>query len=90
MGPGEQRLRRLAQMLAWEATVRTVHADGMSAVALSNHTSFLCRRGHGTRRGEEAAPRQQIHLAVGSVSLKDDEGKRCAVSRTTLPIHSLP
>ena len=75
-------------MLASEATVASVHDDGIIAVGLSNHTSFL----RPVERGTIYAEAQRLHGGkttwLWEVSFKDDE--LCAVSRLTLAVRPRP
>ena len=80
----------LSEMLASEATVASVHDDGMIAVGLSNHTSFL-------RPVAEGAIHAEAHRLHGGkttwlweVFFKDDDDKLCAVSRVTLAVRPRP
>ena len=76
----------LAEMLATEATILSVHEDGMTAVGSSNHTSFLRPVAEGTVYAEA----QKLHGGKSTwlweVFLKDDDNKLCAVSRVTLAL----
>lgn len=80
----------LAEMLASEATVSVVHGEGMVAVGLSNHTSFL----RPVFDGEIQAEARRLHRGrstwLWEVHLKDDNGRLCAVSRVTLAIRPRP
>lgn len=79
-----------AESLASVATYEAVAPDGLIAVGLSNHTSFLrpilagivhadCRRRH---RGRTTW--------LWEVDFSDDEGNLCAVSRVTLAVRPAP
>ncbi len=80
----------LAEMLASEATLASVHDDGMIAVGLSNHTSFI----RPVERGAIHAEAQRLHGGkttwLWEVYFKDDEDKLCAVSRVTLAVRPRP
>ena len=80
----------LAEMLASEATVASVHDDGMIAVGLSNHTSFLRPVAEGAIHAEA----QRLHGGkttwLWEVHFKDDDDKLCAVSRVTLAVRPRP
>ena len=76
----------LAEMLATEATVAGVYADGFAAMGTSNDTSFL--RG---ARGEWITARaRRRHRGrttwVWEVDHTDDEGRLCAISRVTIAV----
>ncbi len=76
----------LAEMLATEATISGVYDDGMGAVGLSNHTSFL----RPVERGAVHAEARRLHRGKSTwlweVFLKDDDGELCAVLRVTLAV----
>ncbi len=76
----------LAEMLATEATISGVHYNGMTAVGLSNHTSFLCP----VTEGAVHAEARRLHCGkttwLWEVFLKDDDCNLCAVSRVTLTV----
>lgn len=80
----------LAEMLASEATVSSIYGDGMIAVGLSNHTSFL----RPVFKGAIHAEAQRLHRGrstwLWEVHLKDDNDRLCAVSRVTLAIRPRP
>jgi 1,4-dihydroxy-2-naphthoyl-CoA hydrolase len=76
----------LAEMLATEATVAGVYADGFAAMGTANDTSFL--RG---ARGEWITARaRRRHRGrttwVWEVDHTDDEGRLCAISRVTIAV----
>ena len=79
----------LAEMLTSEATLASVHDDGMIAVGLSNHTSFL----RPVERGTIHAEARRLHGGktkwLWEVYLKDDDKLR-AVSRVTLAVRPRP
>ncbi len=80
----------LSEMLASEATIASVHDDGMIAVGLSNHTSFL----RPVTEGAIHAEAQRLHGGkttwLWEVFLKDDDDELCAVSRVTLAVRPRP
>ena len=77
----------LSEMLASEATVSAVYGDGLIAVGLSNHTSFLRPVFEGTVHAEAKRLHRRRSTWLWEVSLRDDDdGKLCAVSRVTLAI----
>ncbi len=80
----------LAEMLASEATVSSVYEDGMGAVGLSNHTSFLRPITEGTVHAEARRLHRGKSTWLWEVFLKDDGGKLCAVSRVTLMVRPRP
>ncbi len=78
----------LAEMLATEATVAQVHADGFAAMGMSNDTSFL--KG---ARGEWITARARVRHRgrttwVWEVDHTDDEDRLVAVSRVTIAVRS--
>jgi 1,4-dihydroxy-2-naphthoyl-CoA hydrolase len=78
----------LAEMLATEATVARVHADGFAAMGMSNDTSFL--KG---ARGEWITARARVRHRgrttwVWEVDHTDDEDRLVAVSRVTIAVRS--
>jgi 1,4-dihydroxy-2-naphthoyl-CoA hydrolase len=77
-------------MLASEATVSAVHGEGMIAVGLSNHTSFLRPVFAGTVHAEARRLHRGRSTWLWEVHLKDDENRLCAVSRVTLAIRPRP
>ena len=80
----------LSEMLASEATIASVHDDGMIAVGLSNHTSFL----RPVTEGVIHAEAQRLHGGkttwLWEVFLKDDDDELCADSRVTLAVRPRP
>jgi 1,4-dihydroxy-2-naphthoyl-CoA hydrolase len=78
----------LAEMLATEATVARVHADGFAAMGMSNDTSFL----KGARGGWITARARVRHRGrttwVWEVDHTDDEDRLVAISRVTIAIRS--
>lgn len=80
----------LAEILASEATVYSIYGDGMVAVGLSNHTSFLRPIVEGTVHAEARRLHRSRTTWLWEVSLKDDDGRLCALSRVTLAIRPRP
>ncbi len=76
----------LSEMLASEATVAAVHGQGMVAVGLSNHTSFLRPVFEGTIHAEVRRLHRGRSTWLWEGYHTDDEGRLCAVSRVTLAI----
>ncbi len=80
----------VAESLASQATVRAVYADGMIAVGLSNHTSFL-RPATGTTLHAEARCRHRGRTTwVWEVDFTDEEGHLCALARVTMAVRPRP
>lgn len=80
----------LAEMLVSEATVASVHDDGMIAVGLSNHTSFLRPVAEGAIHAEARRLHGGKTTWLWEVFLKDDDDRLCAVSRVTLAVRPRP
>jgi 1,4-dihydroxy-2-naphthoyl-CoA hydrolase len=76
----------LAEMLATEATVAGVYADGFAAMGTSNDTSFL-RAARGEWITARARCRHRGRTTwVWEVDHTDDEGRLCAISRVTIAV----
>ena len=76
----------LAEELASAATYFAVRDEGMIAVGLSNHTSFL-RPAEGAAVTGEARRRHRGRTTwLWEVDFTDDEGRLCAVSRVTMAV----
>jgi 1,4-dihydroxy-2-naphthoyl-CoA hydrolase len=80
----------LSEMLVSEATVASVHDDGMIAVGLSNHTSFLRPVAEGAIHAEARRLHGGKTTWLWEVYCKDDDGKLCAISRVTLAVRPRP
>ena len=76
----------LAESLASEATFRAVHPEGMIAVGLSNHTSFLRPATEGTVHAEARRRHRGRTTWVWDVDFTDDNGKLCATTRVTMAV----
>ena len=76
----------LAEMLATEATVHNVWADGKVAVGMSNNTSFLRPITKGTVHAVGQALHRGATTWVWQLELLDDEDRRCAVSTVTIAV----
>ena len=78
----------LAEMLATEATVAHVHADGNAAMGMSNETSFLkAARGEWITARARARHRGRTTW-VWEVDHTDGEDRLVAVSRVTIAVRS--
>jgi len=78
----------LAEMIATEATVAKVHADGFDAMGTSNDTSFLkAARGDAITASARAIHRGRTTW-VWEVSHTDGEDRLVAVSRVTIAVRS--
>ena len=80
----------LSEMLASEATIASVHDDGMIAVGLSNHTSFLRPVTEGAIHAEARRLHGGKTTWLWEVFLKDDDDELCADSRVTLAVRPRP
>ena len=80
----------LAEMLATEATVAVVHADGFAAMGTANDTSFL----KGARGDWITARARARHRGrttwVWEVDHTDGEDRLVAVSRVTIAVRPRP
>ena len=76
----------IAETLASRGTLAGVLRDGGYAVGLANNTSFL----RPISEGAIEAVARPLHSGrttwVWDVELKDDQGRRCAVSRVTIAV----
>jgi 1,4-dihydroxy-2-naphthoyl-CoA hydrolase len=80
----------IAESLASLATFMAVHADGMIAVGLSNHTSFIRPILVGHVTGEARRRHRGRTTWLWEVELTDDEGRLCALSRVTIAVRPAP
>lgn len=76
----------LAEMVATEATVAAVWAQGETAVGMSNDTSFLAPIRSGTVHASARALHRGRTTWVWEVEHRDDDGRLCAVSRVTIAV----
>jgi 1,4-dihydroxy-2-naphthoyl-CoA hydrolase len=75
-----------AEMMATEATLATVIADGMIALGLANHTSFLRPVSEG-RVSAIAELRHRGRITwIWDVNFRDEHGRPCATSRVTVAV----
>ncbi len=75
-----------AEMLATEATVHNVWANGMAAMGSSNDTCFLRPISAGTIHASASARHRGRTTWVWDVDFTDDEGRLCASSRVTIAV----
>lgn len=80
----------IAESLASLATFRAVEKEGMIAVGLSNHTSFLRPVLEGHLNGEARRRHRGRTTWLWEVELTDDEGRLCALSRVTIAVRPAP
>jgi 1,4-dihydroxy-2-naphthoyl-CoA hydrolase len=76
----------VAESLASVATALSVHDDGMLAVGLSNHTSFMRPITDGYLHAEARRRHRGRTTWVWEVDFTDDDGKLCAISRVTMAV----
>ena len=76
----------LAESLASRATAFAVAGEGLVAVGLSNHTSFLRPVTEGSVHGEARRRHQGRTTWLWEVDFTDDAGRLCAVSRVTMAV----
>ena len=79
----------IAEAFASYGTTLGVLDDGMVALGMSNHCSFLRPIAGGTIHAE-ARPRHRGRTTwIWDVDLSDDHGRICAVSRVTIAVRPL-
>jgi 1,4-dihydroxy-2-naphthoyl-CoA hydrolase len=76
----------LAESLASLATMTAVADDGLLAVGLSNHTSFLRPVTAGHVHAEARRRHRGRTTWVWDVDFTDDSGRLCAVARVTIAV----
>jgi len=76
----------LAESLASRATAFAVADDGLIAVGLSNHTSFLRPVTEGSVHAEARRRHRGRTTWLWEVDFTDDAGRLCALSRVTLAV----
>jgi 1,4-dihydroxy-2-naphthoyl-CoA hydrolase len=76
----------VAESLASIATAMSVWDDGMIAVGLSNHTSFMRPLAEGHVHAEGRVRHRGRSTWVWEVDFTDDDGKLCAISRVTMAV----
>ena len=80
----------IAESLASMATFMAVRSEGMIAVGLSNHTSFIRPVLEGHVNGEARRRHRGRTTWLWEVELTDDEGRLCALSRVTMAVRPAP
>jgi 1,4-dihydroxy-2-naphthoyl-CoA hydrolase len=79
----------VAEAFASYGTTLGVFEDGMVALGMSNHSSFLRPISGGTIHAE-ARPRHRGRTTwIWDVDVSDDDGRVCAVSRVTIAVRPL-
>jgi uncharacterized protein (TIGR00369 family) len=80
----------LAESLSSHATAIAVHEQGLTALGMSNDTSFLRPVSTGVVHARADVLHRGRTTWVWHVRLTDDEGRLCAVSRVTISIRQPP
>ncbi|HEY1688215.1 MAG TPA: PaaI family thioesterase [Solirubrobacteraceae bacterium] len=80
----------VAESLASLATGITVFEQGMTAVGLSNNTSFLRPLTQGLVHAEALRLHHGRTTWVWDVRFSDDAGRLCALTRMTIAVRPLP
>ena len=76
----------MAESLASVATAGAVFDDGMIAVGLSNHTSFMRPVTDGYVHAEGRARHRGRSTWVWELDFTDDDGRLCAIARVTMAV----
>ena len=79
-----------AEMLASEATVHGVAADGNIAMGLANSTQFLRPASEGVISAEGRVRRSGRTIWVWDIDFTDEHGQLCSISRVTLAVRPAP
>jgi uncharacterized protein (TIGR00369 family) len=78
-----------AETLASVGTYVAVAEDGKVAMGMSNNTTFMRSLTEGTVHAEAIAIHRGSTTWIWDVTLKDDDGRTCAVSRVTIAVREL-
>ena len=78
----------IAESLASVGTWNAVKDQGMIAMGVSNQTSFLRPASEGELNAEAVAIHKGRTTWVWDVSVRDSQGRLCAVSRMTIAVRS--
>jgi 1,4-dihydroxy-2-naphthoyl-CoA hydrolase len=76
----------MAESLASVATAGAVYDDGMIAVGLSNHTSFMRPATSGYVHGEGRPRHRGRTTWVWELDFTDDDSRLCAIARVTMAV----
>jgi uncharacterized protein (TIGR00369 family) len=76
----------IAESIASVGTVANLTDEGMTAMGMSNHTTFLRALGAGTIHAIGRPRHQGRTTWVWDVELCGDDGRACAVSRVTIAV----
>jgi uncharacterized protein (TIGR00369 family) len=80
----------IAESIASLATGMTVLEDGEVAMGMSNSTSFLRPIAGGTIHAHAVRVHRGRTTWLWDVSLSDDDGRVCALTRMTIAVRPLP
>ena len=80
----------MAESLASMATAMSVWDDGMIAVGLSNHTSFMRPVTEGYVQAEGRVRHRGRTTWIWELDFTDDDGRLCAISRVTMAVRPRP
>lgn len=80
----------IAESLVSGATFMAVQEDGMIAVGMSNHTSFLRPILTGHVNAEARRRHRGRTTWLWEVEMTDDEGRLCALTRVTMAVRPAP
>lgn len=78
----------IAESLASVGTLVGVHADGMTALGMSNSTTFLRSITAGTVHATGRPLHRGRTTWVWDVEITDDDGRVCASSRVTIAVRA--
>src|SRR3954447_4275661 len=76
----------MGESLASVATAGAVYDDGMIAVGLSNHTSFMRPATSGYVHGEGRPRHRGRTTWVWELDFTDDDSRLCAIARVTMAV----
>ena len=80
----------IAEGICSSATAGAVWDDGMIAMGLANHTSFLRPITAGHVNAEARSRHRGRTTWLWEVDMTDDDGRLCAVSRVTVAVRPRP
>ncbi len=80
----------MAESMTTIATALCVATQGNTALGLSNNTSFVRAIGEGTIHASGRRRHAGRSTWVWDVEMCDDDGRLCALSRTTIAVRPLP
>jgi 1,4-dihydroxy-2-naphthoyl-CoA hydrolase len=83
-------LASIAETLASLGTAVVVMPDGMAAMGLSNHTSFVRPITEGTIHARASRRHRGRTTWIWDVEISDDAGRLCAMTRMTIAVRPMP